>query len=94
MNNSFIKKMYMFEVRDHSQAQRKYCDTISEYIVINRCDIEWAPALIQRFCTKFLHPCRKKQTKGSRLNSMVPFYKFEKIDNRTFKYTVTSPNMS
>ena len=82
---------YIFNVTDNSKEQRPYADRVDDYIIKNECEQCWAPVLIERFCTKFLKPCRLKEGSDSKFASMRPYYKFEQIDSRTFRYTVISP---
>lgn len=83
------KQTYVFEVETIKSGQpRKYADEEYEFIVTNKCETEYSPHVIERFCKGFLRPPIRFKDSPCWADSVESF---EKIDNRTFRYKQRVP---
>jgi hypothetical protein len=73
----------------HAGQPRAYADSYYEYIVHNGGDVEYAENVFKDLCTKFVYPVRPMDDPDR--NWATPTWKLIKVDNRTYKYCVTSP---
>lgn len=81
---------YIFEVETVRNGQeRKYGDTIKEYIVTNRCEINFNEFVVEKFCKGFLSPPVRFKDSPCWFDSKETF---EKIEDRKFRYTQVIPS--
>jgi hypothetical protein len=71
-----------------SGQPRAYADSVSEYRIENKSNAKFDKNYILKFCTKFLCPAKLEKEREGWWES---YYEFEQIDERTFKYVVTTP---
>lgn len=84
------KTTYCFEVETVRSGQpRPYADSIYEYIVTNKCEINYSAAVIENFCKGFLRPPVRFTDSPCVFDSRETF---EQIGDRKFRYMQVVPS--
>lgn len=73
----------------HAGQPRPYADSYYEYIVHNSSEIEYGEIVFKNLCTKFIRPVKEMNDPDRCWADAT--WKLTKIDNRTYRYSVTEP---
>ena len=77
---------FTFRVRTLASGQpRPFADTRYLYEITSPLP----PATVKKFCTSLLHPCKVEC--NPQHCPLVPYYRFERMDQDRYRYGVTFP---